>query len=171
MTMPKPLDIFALLRRGGEMTAAEEKQLLEEMQEAKLTELSGATVARSWDQPVKVVNRIGKPPTIVEGYFTQEKFINTKTPSEMEAVLGIFGKLSAGAFVMQFLAPLRKGDFEAKAYSYLPDGKPYTFDPNEKSYLPGGGATQFRLTHKVEARCIAEVLPGETFEIRNAKHY
>ena len=40
--MPKPVDIFALLRRGGDMTAAEEKQLLEEWQEAKLTELSGA---------------------------------------------------------------------------------------------------------------------------------
>jgi hypothetical protein len=170
MTMPKPLDIFALLQRGGEMTAAEEKQLLEEMQEAKLTELSGAIKSRNWDQPVKVVNAQGKPPMVVGGYFTQEKFINDKTPSEMEAVLGIFGKLPAGAFVMQFVAPLRKGDFEAKAYSYLPDGKLYTFDPNEKSYLPGRGATQFRLTSQVQATCIAKVLPGQKFEIRNAKH-
>lgn len=168
--MPKPLDISALLRRGGDLTEAEEKQLLEEMQEANLSELGGAIRTRSWDQPVKVVNAQGEPPKLVQGYFTQEKFINNRTPREMEAVLGIFGKLSAGAYVMQFVAPLLKGDFEAKAYSYLPDGKPYKFDPNEKSYLPGRGATQFRLTRLVQATCIAKVLPGQKFEIRNAKH-
>ena len=168
--MQKPIDIFALLRRGGELTAAEEKQLLEEWQEAKLTELRGAISARTLEQPVKVVPLRGTPPTASGGYFTQEKFIVGKTPVEMEAVLGIYGKLSLGAYVLQFKSALRKGDFESKAYTYLPDGKPYQFNPAEKVYLPGRGAPQWCLTREMEAKCIAEVRPGERFEVKPATH-
>lgn len=168
--MPKQIDVFALLRRGGELSAAEEKQLIEEWNEAKLAELSGAISSRSWDQPVKVVPLEGDPPKFVRGYFTQEKFVNDKTPTEMGVVLGAYGKFSSGAFVMEFKSPLRKRDFDAKAYTYLPDGKPYEHDPNEKVFLPGSGAPQWKLTREVQAKCIAKVLPGQRFEIRLADH-
>lgn len=163
-----PIDLFALLRRGGELTAGEEKQLLEEWQESKLSELCGAISARSLDQPVKVMPLRGVPPAFVGGYFTQEKFIVGKTPTEMEAVLGIYGKLALGAFVMQFQSPLQKGDFETKAYTYLPGGQPYKPDPSEKVYLPGRGAPQWCLTRQVQAKCIGIVHPGQRFEINRA---
>jgi hypothetical protein len=167
--LPKPIDIFALLRRGGEMTAAEEKQLLEEWQEAKLSELSTAINSRSLDQPVKVMPLHGDPPKVVRGYFTQEKFIVGKTPAEMERVLGVYGKLSTGAFILEFTAPLLKSDYESRAYTYLPDGKPYKPDPNEKVYLPGAGAPQWKLTGEVQAKLIVTLRPGQAFLIKPAR--
>ena len=164
-----PLDIAELLRRGGELTPAEEKQLLQEWQESKLAGLRDATSARTLDQPVKVLPRLGAPPKIATGYFTQQKFIVGKTPAEMEAVLGIFGKLAPGAFILQFDRPLRENDFEAKAYTYLPDGKPWVPDPAEKVYLPGKGAPQWRLTHPVAAECIAVVAPGQAYVIHRGR--
>ena len=168
--MPKPIDIDALLRRGGELTPAEEKQLLEEFNEATLATFRTSASTRSWDQPVKVVPLQVPPPATVEGYFSQEKFINDKTPKEMESVLGVFGKFPDGVCVMQFIAPLRKGDFEPRAYSYLPDGKPYKPDPNERMYLPGDGAPQWELKGEFQAKCIATRRPGQKFKIKDADH-
>ena len=125
---------------------------------------------RSVDQPVKVVPLRGHPPKLVTGYFTQEKFVVGKTPSEMEAVLGIYGRLSTGAFILQFDSPLKSGDYESKAYTYLPDGKPYKPDPNETVFLPGKGAPQWKLTHEIRAQCIATVRTGERFVIHPAAH-
>jgi len=168
--MPRPIDMNALLRRGGEMTAAEEKQLTEEFLEAQLGDLSAAITSRSLDQPVKVIPLIGEPPAAVRGYFTQQKFITGKTPREMEAMLGIYGKLSPGAYILEFKSPLRQGDYECKAYTYLPDGKPYKPDPNEKVFLPGKGATQWRLKREVQASLIATVLPGEQYLIKPTRY-
>jgi hypothetical protein len=88
----------------------------------------------------------------------------------MEAVLGIYGKLSAGAFILQFTSPLRKGDYESRAYTYLPDGKPYEPDPREKVYLPGKGAPQWQLTREVQASLIATLHPGQQFLIKPARY-
>jgi hypothetical protein len=41
--MPKPIDIFELLRRGGDMTDSEVKQLTNEMTEAKVSDLAAGT--------------------------------------------------------------------------------------------------------------------------------
>jgi hypothetical protein len=162
-SMGKPLDTSELLRRGGEMSPDEVKQLAQELTEAKLAELSAGTSHRSFDQPVKVVP-VGKHAlTLANGYFTQQKFLWGRTPEQMESILGVFGKLRLGAHILQFQAPLKEGDFENRAYSYLPDGKEYVPDPNEKVYLPGDGAPQWRLTKDVQARCIATLQPGQAF--------
>lgn len=81
----------------------------------------------------------------------------------MEAVLGIFGRLSPGAMILQFQYPLKPGDYESKAYSYLPDGEPYKYRLEEKTFLPGKGAPQWRLTHEIPAKCIATLQPGERY--------
>jgi len=65
--------------------------------------------------------------------------------------------------VFQFKAPLQRGDYENRACSYLPDGKEYKPDPNEKVYLPGKGAPQWTLTRDIEAKCIARLRPGQKF--------
>ncbi len=76
----RELDISALLRRGGEMNAAEVEQLTNELTEGKLSEMLRGFNDRSLDQPVKVVPAEGAPPASVRGYFTQEKFIWGRTP-------------------------------------------------------------------------------------------
>jgi hypothetical protein len=161
--MSKPLDIAEMLHRGGMMTEAEVNQLTHEMTEAKLSQMSDGVKSRNLDQPLKVMPAIGEPLKMVRGYFTQQKYIWGKTPEEMETILGIFGKLQSGAYVFQFKAPLRREDYDNRAYSYLPDGKEYKPDPNEKAYLPGKGAPQWTLTRDIEAKCIARLKPGQTF--------
>jgi len=158
------LDVRALLGRGGEMTPSEVKQLRRELTEAKLHEMSSGIVEQTLDQPVRVIPFSGTPPAFASGYFTQQKFIWGKTPEEMERILGIIDKLKHGACVLQFLAPLKASDYENKAYSYLPNGKEYKPDPNEKMYVPGKGAPQWRLTRQVTAKCIAKLLPGQPFD-------
>jgi hypothetical protein len=81
----------------------------------------------------------------------------------MEAILGIFGKLREGAYVLEFVAPIKPEDFENRAYSYLPDGKEFKPDPNEKVYLPGKGAPQWMLTRRLQVKCIAALKPGQPF--------
>jgi hypothetical protein len=161
--MGKPLDIAAMLHRGGEMTEAEVNQLTQEMTEAKLSQMSDGLLSRNLDQPVKVAPSIGEPPRVVRGYFTQQKFIWGKTPEEMEVILGIFGKLRRGAYILQFEAPLKREDYENKAYSYLPGGKEYKPDPNEKVFLPGKGVPQWTLTRDILVKCIARLHPGQVF--------
>jgi hypothetical protein len=161
--MGKQLDVRGWLRRGGEMTESEVKQLTQEMTEAKLCQLSAGIKSRNFDQPLKVVPAIGEPPKVVSGYFTQQKFVWGKTPEEMEVILGIFGKLRSGAYVLQFEAPLKPGDYENRAYTYLPGGKEYKPDPAETAYLPGSGAPQWILTRKVQGNCIARLNPGQPF--------
>jgi hypothetical protein len=161
--MPRPIDIFELLRRGGNLTDAEVKQLTDEMTEAKVSDLATSTSSRTYDQPVKVVPMTDQPPVVAGGYFTQEKFICGKNPQEMGQILGVFGKFSSGAHILEFVSPLKAGDFESRAYTYLPSGKPYKFKPNEKMYLPGSGAPQWELKGIVQARCIATLKPGEVY--------
>ena len=154
------LDINGLLQRGGLMSTDEVEKLTNSFTEAKLSEMSGGTTLRNVDQPVKVIPYTDHPPAMVSGYFTQQKFICGKTPAEMEQVLGIFGKLSAGACILQFESALRGYDYVNKAYTYLPDGKEYTPDPNDNCYLPGKGAPQWQLAHAVKCSLIATVKPG-----------
>jgi hypothetical protein len=162
-SMGNPLDISDLLRRGGEMTEAEVKKLAQEMTEAKLSGLSNGVSSRNLDQPVKIVPAIGAPPRVLRGYFTQQKFVWNETPQEMEMILGIFGKLREGAYILQFNESLKPGDYENRAYSYLPDGKEYKPNPNEKVYLPGKGAPQWVLTRGVQGSCIAHLKPNQVF--------
>jgi hypothetical protein len=145
------------------MSDAEMRQLAHELTEAKLAEMSAGVSTRSPDQPVKVIPMVYPSPASARGYFTQQKFIWGKTPEEMEAILGIFGKLRRGALVLEFAAPLRQGDFENRAYTYLPDGKEYKPHPNETVYAPGKGAPQWVLTREVETKCIAMLRPGRPF--------
>jgi hypothetical protein len=157
------LDVDALLRRGGLMTDAEVEQLARELTFAKLEQMAFGTTSRTLDQPVKVMPLTDHAPKTVAGYFTQQKYVWGKTPEEMESLLGIFGKLRYGAFVLQFDRPLVENDYENKAYSYLPDGKEYVPNPNEKTYLPGKGVPQWRLSRAVDATCIAKVQPNQPF--------
>jgi hypothetical protein len=158
------LDIRALLTRGGLMTASEVEQLTSEMTQAKLTEMNGGISSRSGDQPVKVVPRLGEPPKFTDGYFTQQKAIWLKTPEEMEGILGVFGKFRTGVFVLSFLSPLCAPDYQNKAYTYLPDGREYKPNPNEKMYLPATQPVpQWRLVNPVLTAVIAKLNPGQRF--------
>lgn len=147
------------------MTAAEVEQLTIEMTGAKLAEMNAGMSSRSGDQPVKVVPRVGERPKLASGYFTQQKGIWLKTPEEMEGVLGVFGKFrDTGVFVLSFQSPLKSGDYENKAYTYLPDGKEYKPDPNEKTYLPATHpVAQWRLKSPILADVVAELKPGQRF--------
>ena len=145
------------------MTAPEAEQLGRELTAGKLLEMATGVSELTQDQPIKVSPMSDKAPTFAAGYFTQQKFIWGSTPEEMESILGIFGKLQRGAFVLEFKTPLNPSDYENKAYSYLPDGRVYQPDPKEKVYLPGRGAPQWRLTRALPVRCIARLQPGNRF--------
>jgi hypothetical protein len=163
-----PLDWKTLRGRKGELTAAEIHQLTLDMTAAKLLEMSRGIQDRTGDQPVKVIPRIGTPRGYASGYFTQQKYVWQKTPQEMEAILGIFTKLRDGAFILQFIQPLRSQDYENRAYSYLPNGKKYEPNRNEKVYLPAKEpAPQFELRNAVPAECIATLQPGQRFDERS----
>jgi hypothetical protein len=157
------MDLNALLRRGGVMTAPEVEQLGRELTAAKVLEMATGGSEQTQDQPIKVSPMSDKASTFAAGYFTQQKFIWGSTPEEMESILGIFGKLQRGAFVLGFTRPLNPSDYENKAYTYLPYGKEYQPDTREKVYLPGMGAPQWRLTRALPVRCIARLQPGERF--------
>ena len=161
--MAVPMNISELLRRGGMLTDAEVRQLTDEFTEAQISEFSMSLTDRSFDQPVKVVPFSESPPRIARGYFTKQKYVFGKTPQEMERVLGVFGKFMNGALVLEFVAPLLRGDFENRAYTYLPGGKLYKYDPEEKVFLPGQGAPQWILTREVQVRCIATLKPGQVY--------
>jgi hypothetical protein len=115
--MSKSLDVAVLLRRGGEMTPSEVGQLGHELTQSKLLEMATGVSERTLDRPVIVVASSGREPTTASGYFTQQKYIWGKTPEQMESILVIFGKLSTGAFVLQFEAPLGPRDYESKGAS------------------------------------------------------
>lgn len=149
------------------MSTEEVEKLTNELTEAKLSQMGGGAILRSIDQPVKVIPYTEYPPAMVSGYFTQQKFICGKTPAEMEQVLGILGKLNAGACILQFDSALRGYDYLNKAYTYLPDGKEYIPDPKDNCYLPGKGAPQWRLAHPVKCSLIATVKPEVKYEIRS----
>lgn len=146
------------------MSPSEVEQLTKELTEAKLSEMVAGISNRSGDQPVKVMPLSDRPPEYATGYFTQQKSIWLKTPEEMERILGVFGKFRTGAIILQFQFPLRPEDYENKAYTYLPDGKEYKPDPNEKMYLPAKEPVpQWRLRNPVPAVLIAELKPGQRF--------
>jgi hypothetical protein len=159
----EPLNIDALLSRGGVMNPSESEQLYRELTAAGLLSLNAGVQQRTLDQPIRVVPLSDNPPLFATGYFTQQKFIWGKTTEEMEHILGIFGKLKRGAFVLQFQAPLKLRDYENRAYSYLPDGREYIQNKSEKVYLPGDGAPQWKLTRAVPAKCLARLKPGQRF--------
>jgi hypothetical protein len=158
------IDIDALLSRGGELSSEEMSALARDLTHGKLLQMINATEARTLDQPVKVVAYFEDDPNpMASGYFTQQKFIWGATPEEMERILGTLGMYWNGACVLEFLAPLQPSDYENKAYTYLPNGKKYEPDSQEKRFLPGDGATQWRLRHPVPAKCIARLRPGQPF--------
>lgn len=128
----------------------------------KLDEMQKGSRDGSVDQPVKVIPRNGIPKPVMDGYFTQEKFIVNCGPRTLERVLGIYGKLKNGAYILAPVLPLMIGDYLNKAYSYLPDGKPFV-DPKEEVYRPGSGAPQWQLTRPLQARVIAELDPDEPY--------
>ena len=146
------------------MSPAEVEQLTRELTESKLSEMVAGFSARTGDQPVKVVPPSNPPPKSAAGYFIQQKSIWLKTPEEMEGILGVFGKFREGAIVLQFTSRLLPGDYENKAYSYLPDGKEYKPNPKEKMYLPATEpVAQWRLVKSVPVEAIAELKPGQRF--------
>jgi len=58
---------------------------------------------------------------------------------------------------------LREGDYDNRAYTYLPGGKVFPKNSREKVYRPGDGAPQWRLTGAVPAEVIVELQPGEEY--------
>jgi hypothetical protein len=158
------IDIDALLSRGGELSSEEMSALARDLTHGKLLQMINATEARTLDQPVKnggVLRR--RPKSDGKRVLHSTEVHWGATPEEMERILGTLGMYWNGACVLEFLAPLQPSDYENKAYTYLPNGKKYEPDSQEKRFLPGDGATQWRLRHPVPAKCIARLRPGQPF--------
>ena len=130
--MARPLDVGALLRRGGIMTADEVKQLAQDLTQAKLVEMSIGSSERSLDQPVKVI-----PFSPSAAISSNRNSFGVRCRRKCKQYLEFFGKLRGGACVLEFARPLGPRDFETRAYSYLPDGKEYKPNPKEKCTCPG----------------------------------
>jgi murein DD-endopeptidase MepM/ murein hydrolase activator NlpD len=161
MGIPK-LNVNELLSRGGILSDAEMDQLCVDLSAEKLNELQQGTLEDPIDQPVKVIPADGNPNPSMSGYFTQERFLLNHTPRNIEVVLGVLGKLKNGAYVLAPTLPLLPSDYANRAYSHLPDGKPFD-NPNEKVYRPGKGAPQWMLSRSICARVIAELDPDEKY--------
>jgi hypothetical protein len=148
-----------LLKRGGTASAAELERLAKELTSAKLAEMNAAMRMGTIDRPVKVITLTKMPPpTRVNGYVTQERFLLNRTPREMREILGLRSTdLNTGARVLAISEPLSLSDFENKGYSHLPDGQVWT---PVSSYPPGKGAGQWKLLREVSASLIEDVEPG-----------
>lgn len=105
------------------------------------------------------------------GYCTSIKYIAGRTPDEMERILGFAPgtKLRDGAEIYR-VDPLPSADqFEFRAYSYLPDGKPQidgkVVNP---AYPPGEGAPQWELSGYPQSglKWLAAAQPGQRFACR-----
>ena len=138
MGIPK-LNVNELLSRGGILSDTEMDQLCVDISAEKLNELQQGTLEDSIDQPVKVIPADGIPNPSMSGYFTQEKFLLNNTPRNIEVALGVLGKLKNGAYVLAPTLPLPPSDYANRAYSHLPDGKP--FDNERKGPQAWKGCT------------------------------
>ena len=156
------LTIEQFLSRGLPLSDEELSRMCLDLTNEKLDEMQRGTRDGSLDQPVKVVPREGMPKATMSGYFTQEKFIVSCDPRTLERVLGIYGKLKNGAYILAPISPLMVGDYLNKAYTYVPEGKPFE-NPDERVYRPGTGAPQWQLTRPLQARVIAQLAPDEPY--------
>lgn len=162
------------LKRGGRLTSEEEREVYQEGTDDKRHEFAQGWFCGDGDQPIKVVPITqGKdgadqgPPSFVEGYFCQLKSILGKTPAEMEAILGIYGKLPNGAYVMRIRYLLLPGFYSNRAYTHLPGGKRYKpgKDESKNPFRPGRGVGQWELGRPIGAIVLAKLRPGDRLSL------
>jgi hypothetical protein len=101
------------------------------------------------------------------GYFTSLKNVITRTPDEMEDILGYKkGTFSAGVSIWKFNELPKPEQFDLRGYTQCPNGKPFKgswmtrsdqkrmiyFDKNgnEPDYPPGLGVEQWRVAEGVQ---------------------
>ena len=124
------------------------------------------------DTLVKVMPK-GSPPNdaLTVGYCTTVKYIVGRTPEQMEEIVGFAPgtKLRDGADVYRVDPLPSHKQFELRAYTYLPNGKPQVHGQVvDSAYPPGKGAPQWKLSGYPQSglRWLATVLPGQRFVCR-----
>ncbi|HYM04828.1 MAG TPA: hypothetical protein VET85_17885, partial [Stellaceae bacterium] len=120
-----------------------------------------------------ILTKNGKPQCT--GYFTEEKWVFGKTPAELERQLGMAeGDYRAGVKIWHITTLPRIDQFDIRAYTHLPDGKPYKppTDSSQKDYKPGLGANQYTILypHSLDCELIIALAPGETYSLAS-KYY
>ncbi len=121
--------------------------------------------ARNW--PVRAISatrgkQLGaKEGSIVptRGYFTVSKAISGRALPEIEAILGLIpGELRDGAFLLRLNRLPHANEFELRAMTHRPGGKPFV---EGGAYPPGGGVGQWELVTEIPATVVAFAAPGE----------
>jgi hypothetical protein len=98
---------------------------------------------------VKVVSKERGAAGRVRGYVTMRKFVEGRTPAELEKMLGFDGgTFKDGVYVMTVEPPPIDG-FELKGYSNTPGGEPFVPGISDERWPPGAGAPQWNLTTEV----------------------
>jgi hypothetical protein len=129
---------------------------------------------------VKVVSRGSTGVHSMRGYFTQEKFIQNKTPMQIEKGLGLpLGFLINGCSVYRFKRLPMASEYEYELTAFYPDGLAFNAkDLQEamsdlklkrnagvvRTYPPGSRFIhQWRLTVDLPVEFLKDVLPGRTY--------
>jgi hypothetical protein len=117
--------------------------------------------------------RDGKP--VCTGYFTEEIWVFGKTPAELERQLGMpAGAYRDGVKIWHITQFPNVDEFDIRAYTHLPDGKPYrpNPDPSKTDYPPGLGANQYAILppHALDCELIIMLAPGQTYSLAS-KYY
>ena len=118
------------------------------------------------ETPVKVMPT-GEDQQQVSGFFTQAKFIQGRTPQQMEHDLGLkTGDLKNGATIYELSQTPNAEQFVPAGYTHMPGGK---FYEEGSEYPVGAGAIQFRLNEAVPANVIGKVGYEENWKEPSAK--
>ena len=160
---------------GGKVAPADaEPDFVRAVKEGKIDPAITKKLAiESWEkgggnQLVKVVSpERGATPTVA-GWVGELKFVEGRTPAEMEKILGLpKGELANGAIIQRLDQIPKAEQFEPRGYTQRPGGA--EFNPKAPKYPPGLGAPQWIVTEPIPATKIGEVKPGEVFRSTRPK--
>jgi Domain of unknown function (DUF4157) len=132
----------------------------------KLEGLARKLARESWEkgsgnQLVKVISAERESTATITGYVTELKFVEGRTPSELEKILGLpEGELDKGAIIKRLDQLPNEKQFDLRGYTHRPEGRAYV---TGAKYPPGLGAPQWKITEPIAATTIGEVKHGEVF--------
>lgn len=173
---PHPVEIPAASPERRSVADLDQAHLEKAVLRAKLDDISRWRQAdRPGYQLVKVVARRspdGTPrtdaPNQATGYVVELRQVVGLTPDAIADRLGLPKQdYVDGLWIMKLDRPPEAGEFDLRAYTHLPQGKPYQKPPpgQDRDYPPGHGVEQWELKTAIPATLIRMLPSGQVADI------